>query len=275
VESLEGPSEPPSITSIPDPGDLPLAADEEVPSPETLGVQEGTAETDRAMLEMEAEPTPSGPPRDGTAADFKEYEAWFTRNGLDLNREGMLEEDPDRDGYSNRDEFLADTDPKDPSSHPGYHPVMRLREMRVVEAPLRLEEVSGSKAKVKNTETGEVVSVRTGDTIPGTSMKVGRIVRRIETDKWGAPNDLSSLTAVDEATGDEMVFIRDMPTRSSESYAELTSGTDPAVSVKIRQGEEFRWPGEPDRSYLVIDMRPTQVVVRETDTGDTWTIPLQ
>lgn len=248
---------------------------EEPPSPETLGIDQ---ESDQAMLEEplpSPEPSPTGPPKDGTAADFKQYEAWFTRNNLDLNREGMLDEDPDSDGYSNREEFLADTDPNDQTSHPGYHPIMRLRELKVVEAPLRLEDIEGSTAKVLNTETGEVTTVATGDSIPGTSMKAGKIVRRIETDKFGMQADLSSLTLVDQSTGKEMVLVPDMPTRTAETSAELTSSTDPSVSVTVRQGEEFQWPGEPERSYMVIDLRPTQVVVRETDTGNTWTIPLQ
>jgi len=252
--------------------DLPA---EEMISPEMLGALE---ESDSEMLAEQpplGEATPQDPPANGTAADFKDYEAWFARNGLDLNREGMLEGDPDSDGYSNREEFLADTDPNDPSSHPGFHPLMRLREMKVVEAPLRLEEVSGSTAKVRNTETDEVATVRAGDIIPGTKLKVGKIARRIETDKFGMQDDLSNLTAVDEVSGREMVFVVNMPTRTSETSAELTSRADPTVSVTVRQGEEFQWPGEPDRTYMVIDLRSTQVVVRDIDTGETWTIPLQ
>jgi hypothetical protein len=47
---------------------------------------------------------------------------------LDLNDIKMLDADADGDGASNRDEFLAGTDPTDPNSRPGVHATIRLKE---------------------------------------------------------------------------------------------------------------------------------------------------
>src|SRR5687768_18166071 len=49
------------------------------------------------------------------------FEEWFKKHRLDLNDPKMLEADEDADGFSNRDEFLADTDPRDPNARPGIH----------------------------------------------------------------------------------------------------------------------------------------------------------
>lgn len=52
------------------------------------------------------------------ATEQAAYEAWFGKYRLDLNDPKMLDADADGDGASNRDEFLADTNPRNASSHP-------------------------------------------------------------------------------------------------------------------------------------------------------------
>jgi hypothetical protein len=45
---------------------------------------------------------------------------WLVDNGLDYTAIDVLEQDPDRDGYSNLDEFEAKTDPNSSLSQPGW-----------------------------------------------------------------------------------------------------------------------------------------------------------
>ncbi len=135
-------SDPNLLATTPAP-DMPVDMPVEDPS-----VADSMVMSDEEMLNVApAEPvgSMSTPPSTSEAeADDQEYEAWFSRHGLDLNQEGMLNEDSDGDGYSNRDEFLADTDPNDASSRPGFHPDIRLKQMNVVEAPVMLESVDGA-----------------------------------------------------------------------------------------------------------------------------------
>ncbi len=50
--------------------------------------------------------------------------SWWIKNGIDLGLSDAPEQDPDKDGFSNREEFLAQTNPKDFSSHP--EPITKL-----------------------------------------------------------------------------------------------------------------------------------------------------
>lgn len=136
-----------------------------------------------------------------------------------------------------------------------------------------LESVDGTEATVRNTQTGEIARVSTGDVLPGTSLKVARILRRVQTDKFGMEDDVSRLTVVDESTGEETTLVRNLPARTASTTAVLVSESDPSQVVTVRQGEEFEFPGEPGKTYVVIDLRETQIVVRDVDTGETWTIP--
>ncbi len=86
-------------------------------------------------------------------------------------------------------------------------------------------------------------------------------------------DDVSQLTVVNESTGEETTLVRNLPARTGSTTAVLVSETDPSQIVTVRQGQEFEFPGEPGKTYLVIDMRETQIIVRDVDTGETWTIP--
>lgn len=227
-----------------------------------------------------AAPTEAPPPADPAVAEVptellasdKAYEAWFKKHGLDLNDPKMLDEDTDGDGASNRDEFMADTDPRDPAARPGIHKVMRLKQYNEVRLPLMLTAVEGGAAKIKRVEEGEekIESVKQGGTIRG--LKVERIVSRHDTDKTGERVDLSRVVLEDPATREKLVLVKDLPARTAATSAVLTS-LDGATTLTIHEGDTFTWPEEQGSTYKVIDLRADQVVVQQLETKKMWTIP--
>ena len=202
------------------------------------------------------------------------YEAWFKKHQLNLDDPGMLDADPDGDGFSNRDEFLADTDPTSGESRPGFHRNLRLKEYKEVKVPLVLQSIENNRAKIQRAdESGSSVeTVKQGDTIRGTGLKVSKIRRKKEVDKNGVEIDTSEVIAENSASGEKVILVKDLSPRSSESYAVLGTA-DGSETVKVKQGEKFQWPGEADKTYRVIDLRPTQVVVEQIESGKTFTIP--
>ena len=185
----------------------------------------------------------------------------------------MLDADPDGDGFSNRDEFMANTDPLDANSHPGVHQEMRLKEYTEVRLPVILEEVSGDSARVRRLDGAErVETVRPGQTVKGLHWKVERMQNKQDVDKNGDPVDLSSLTLTDTDTNERTILMKNLPTRTGDTFAELTSA-DGAKTIKVKQGETFHWPDESGSVFKVIDLRPDQVVVQEVATRKMWTIP--
>ena len=223
-------------------------------------------EEDRRALAEAAAPAP--PPDAG-------YEAWFKKRRLDLQDPAMLEADADADGFSNRDEFMADTDPHDAASRPGIHQQMRLRQYTEVRLPVVLEEVSGETARVRRLDGVErTESVKAGQTIKGLTWKVERVQSKQDVDKNGDPVDLSSLTLTDTDTNERTILMKNLPTRTGDSFAELTSG-DGAKSVKVKQGDTFHWPDESGPAFKVIDLRADQIVVQEITSRKMWTIPKQ
>ena len=223
--------------------------------------------------------TPSSPAVDSpvpeqSAEERAAFEAWFQKHHLDLNDPAMLDADADGDGVSNRDEFLADTDPHNDQSRPGLHRLIRLKEYSEVRLPIVLEAVEGGKARIRRTEQGEsrIETVRSGETIKGLPLKVGRIESRRETDKSGQPIDLSRVDLEDANTKEKLSLVKDLPTKTSASFAVLTS-PDGKTTLKVHQGDVFTWPGESGATYEVIDMSRDQVVLRQVENKKMWTIP--
>ncbi len=104
-------------------------------------------------------------------------DAWETAAGLNPNLAGDAATDKDGDGQSNLDEYLADTNPSDPSSR--FH-VLRLEEL-----PLN----PGFKRVVWASRTGVVYHVEMSDTLLGgswTTLNPGPIVATTAETFWDA-----------------------------------------------------------------------------------------
>ncbi len=254
---------------------------------------EVSSEAEHVLPQEEQMPTPvaatpapempvaaTSPDEAKTNADF---ESWFKKYKLDLNDPKMLDADTDGDGFSNRDEFLADSNPLDPESRPGIHKSIRLKEYTEVRLPFVLREVQGETATIEMDApgddepakgSGKREKVHKGEVIKGTKLKVDRIEARTDTDKHGDKIDMSQLILTDADTNDRVVALKDLPTRTSASFATLVSA-DGKDTMKVREGETFTWPSEPGVSYKVIDLRIDQVVVKDEASGKTVTIPRQ
>jgi hypothetical protein len=205
------------------------------------------------------------------SAGNADFEAWFKKHNLDLSDPKMLDADPDGDGFSNRDEFLADTDPHDPSSVPGVHKTIRLKEFTEVRLPIVVESVQGDKARIRRTDDGKTETVKMGDTVKGLPLKVERVSEIHDTDKEGNPIDRSMVVLEDAGTKERMTLVKDMPARTANSFAVLTS-PDGANTIKVKQGDTFKWPGDDAASYKVIDLREDQVVLQQLENKKMWTI---
>lgn len=219
--------------------------------------------------------SPSAAVQSELAATDVAYEAWFKKYGLDLNDQKMLDADPDGDGYTNREEFLADTNPKDPDSRPGVHATLRLKEFNEIRVPYMLKSVDGETAKVEHQDGGDtkVEMVKVGQTLHGSQLKVQKVEALQTQDKDGNPIDASKVTLEDAATpGQKIDLVKDMPTRSSNSYALIAAkGSDATITVK--QGEIFEWPGEKNTHYRVVDLRNDQVILEQIENKKMWTVP--
>jgi hypothetical protein len=207
-------------------------------------------------------------------ADQAAYEAWFKKHNLNLSDPKMLDEDPDGDGFTNREEFLADSDPHDKNSRPGIHKSIRLKEYREVRLPFELDGIDGDKARLKRTDepNAKPITVKEGDTIKGLPYKVVRVEAKQDYDKAGVMTDFTQVAFEDTGTKEKVVLMKNLPARTAATSAVLVS-PDGKTTMTVHRGDVFSWPEEQASRYKVIDLSPDQVVLLQLDTNKTWTIP--
>lgn len=153
---------------------------------------------------------------------------------------------------------------------PAKQPLV-MRAYRQKELPLRVESVEGEVATLRMS-SGGVKQVARGETIPGTPLKVVRVDRRIRDLKdQGGETEVSVVEVEDEGSG-----------RRRELVAGLESTAhDPVALVEdaggrryvARAGQRFR--GADGAEYVVVDVRPNQMVIENKTSGEVITVPLR
>lgn len=203
--------------------------------------------------------------------DKSKFEAWFKTHHLDPNDAVAMDQDPDGDGYSNREEFLADTNPHESASVPGTLTGTKLKEFTDVKVPIILREVKDGKARVERTDgSGTQETLKEGSTPKGLAYKVTSVKYDVKPDKHGVVTDMSQVILESEETKDKLTLVRDMPARSSQSTATIVDvdGTE----KQLHFDETFTLTSQPGKTFRVIDLRNDQVVIQDVGTKQTLTI---
>ncbi len=205
-------------------------------------------------------------------------QAWLKHNKVDPQTLLAKDtgQDDDGDGFTNDEELAAGTDPNDPKSHPPLHTKLRMKRLDAQTFPVVLDSVwpNGKKAKVsvKGNPSGEL---SVGDPVPGVPYRITRIrPRSIFAKDTGQPMDVSELTLTQTDTGEKVTLVKSMPANAPNSRAvlavELAGGK--TTEVEVRNNQEFTLPSDDKTRYRVLDIRPTQVVIKILPNGQTITV---
>ena len=150
--------------------------------------------------------------------DKTKYEAWFKKYNLTPDP-SVLDQDADADGYSNREEFLANTNPRDPNSLPGVIEGLSVKAMTEIKIPIILRDVKPGKAHIERTDGLGEEDLREGSQPKGLAYRVTGIKQEVKADKHGVFTDVSNVTLMNPQTKEKVILVRDMPARSSETHA--------------------------------------------------------
>ena len=165
----------------------------------------------------------------------------------------------------------------EPAAPPATFPMppLVMRYYREKEVPVSVRGAEGDVAIVRI--AGKVpreVRVKTGERIPGSSLTVIRVRKRVETSKvtFDVPTEIPVVEVRDESNGTTREWRAGM---SSSAHDPVALVEDEATGKRYvaSPGQHFR--GADGSEYIVTDVRPNQLVIREAATGDVRTIALR
>jgi uncharacterized protein len=136
--------------------------------------------------------------------------------------------------------------------------------------PVTLAEVQGNRAVLKDAD-GSTYTVTVGDQLKGMSYRVVDIQARSVDDKDGNLVDASLVKLRHERTGQTISLIKGTPTREHGAYVVLLLNPS-GQRIKVELDHDFSLPDEPGQTYRVLDIRPTQVVIKRASDGEVWTL---
>ncbi len=185
-------------------------------------------------------------------------------------------QDSDGDGWTDAEEISYGTDPHDPNSHPPLYTKLRMVKLDAQPFPVVFDGVEGKKASltIQHGQMSERYVLAVGARIPGESWKIVSIHPRKNVDKSGTTIDVSELTLINAESGEKLVLVKSMQANSPGGTAVLSlEGMDREVQVKEKQ--QFSLSPDGSDRYTVLDIRPTQVVLKVNGTGEVITVSMR
>ena len=218
----------------------------------------------------------STPEQDAAAARMEQ--AWLREKKVDPQSLLAVDtgQDSDGDGWTDAEEISYGTDPNDPSSHPPLYTKLRMVKLDAEPFPVVFDGVEGKKASltIQHGQMSERYVLAVGARIPGESWKIASIHPRKSVDKSGTTIDVSELTLVNSESGGKLVLVKSMLANSPGGTAVLSlEGMDREVQVKEKQ--QFSLSPDGSDRYTVLDIRPTQVVLKVNGTGEVITVSMR
>ena len=200
--------------------------------------------------------------------------SWLIRYDLPYWESNIKEQDPDEDRFSNLEEYLAGTDPRDQNSIPAFYTKLRL--LRFISRPFRLiftgTPDDGQTFTINTRDRGgRTRFVQVGEMIEGTPYKVISYQERTER-KNEIDVDASTLTIENTQTGQQIVLVANREANDPTSFGEFLYLYDNS-RFTVKKDDEFALPPETESKYKLIDISEKEAVIQDQQTREQHKIP--
>ena len=160
-------------------------------------------------------------------------------------------------------------------AEPFLMPPLVMRHYREKEVPVQVRSVQGETATMRIAgATPREVKLRAGDLIPGSRLVIVRVRRRMEDSKvnLGKPAEISVVEVRDGSSGKTREWIAGVPSNAHDPVALVEDAT---TGKRYVASPGQRFTGEGGAEYLISDVRPNQMVIKDLASGAVRTIPLR
>jgi len=206
---------------------------------------------------------------------------WLLSKGLNILSANVLNEDADKDGFTNLEEWGDSTDPKwqgltdplDPKSHPSY--LNKLSYVKRNKASFFLRYATHNPPNFQiNYRPGHIPNMQSLQAQQGTEF-LGRYTITKHEVKEGMDGiikrDMSELTVHDKSTGKDFILVRQQDLNWPDYYADFVFTLDNS-KLRVKEGDSFELSLEPGRQYKLTATSDTDATI--DDAGETVVRPL-
>ncbi len=154
-------------------------------------------------------------------------------------------------------------------------PPLVMRSYREREVPVSVETVQGESAVLRiDGRKPRQVTVKAGDTVPGSNLVVVRVQRRMEDSKVnpGGTTEISVVRLRDTSSGTTREWIAGVPSHAHDPVGLVE---DAATGKRYIASPGQRFTADDGSEFLVSDVRPNQMIIQHVASGEVRTIPLR
>jgi len=192
--------------------------------------------------------------------------AWLLANNLDYLNAGVLDQDPDGDGFSNRAEWNAKTDPIDSASHPPYAEKLVIHSRQQEEYRLEFTaRPDGKRFQIKRIPTAkwpraDTFLMQVGEISEDKQFRIDEFEEK-QAVRNGITVDASVLkiTFLPKQTQHELV--KNVPELIPTFFAELEFLLEPGKKFFVKEGEAFNLVIDPETKYRVLEVNEDSTVI--------------
>jgi hypothetical protein len=190
---------------------------------------------------------------------------WFEKYGLPIEDADALEQDPDKDGFTNLDEWQGGTDPTQKDSHPAY--ITKLHLVSATEEPFRYMFSSRIKDRfginaIDQSEPTQFLKV--GDVIRGSDFKIVKFEEKLERNQYGTNDDVSELLLEHPQSHAQVTLVKGKVATSPQSVATFVYTWGGHLEFEVRKDEEFSLKPLEEIKYKLVEVRPGKAVIVNT-----------
>ncbi len=200
--------------------------------------------------------------------------SWLIRYDLPYWQSNIKDQDPDEDRFSNLEEYLAGSDPREKNSVPPYYTKLRLA--RFISRPFRLiftgSPDDGQTFTVNTRERGgRTRFVQVGQMIEGTPYKVISYEKKSDI-KNEIEIDASLLRIENTQTGQQIALVANQEANDPTSFGEFLYVYDNS-KFTVKKDDEFALSPEPERKYKLIDISDQEALIQDQQSREQYKIP--
>jgi hypothetical protein len=224
--------------------------------------------------------------------------AWILEHNLDYTDPGLPDADSDGDGFTNLEEFMAKTDPRDPKSKPAVWTKLRLTDSKIDKLRVKFmslptgslrevsintissenpQELSGSTRFYRDVDgQNQIVLVETAPDGKEVDQPTPLLFERAEMRREFNPStnveeEIPFIYLRNTADNKEIELRRGEVKDSPYSLATLIDTRPGGQTMQLRSGETFTLDGT--ETYKLVDVTEEKAIIQHLESGEQHEVP--